>query len=100
MMCLGSVHAFQTNSRGASNTLVTTIRSASRTMFSAITGLLFLLLFYNSFNFFETLFPKLPIAECPIADCLDRLGSQRAHTFSSTLCLDHDPRPHQVGNMF
>src|SRR6202044_3478659 len=38
----GSVHAFQTNSRGASKTLVTTIRSISLTLFSAISGLLFL----------------------------------------------------------
>src|ERR1700743_432478 len=43
----GSVHAFQTNSRGASKTLVTTIRSISLTVFFAISGLLFLHLIYN-----------------------------------------------------
>src|SRR2546427_992228 len=35
----GSVHAFQTNSRGASKTLVTTIRSISLTVFSVISDL-------------------------------------------------------------
>src|SRR5580692_522679 len=39
----GSVHAFQTNSRGASKTLVITIGSVSLTVFSVISGLLFLL---------------------------------------------------------
>src|ERR1022692_1766917 len=38
----GSVHAFQTSSRGASKTLVTTIRSISLTVFSVISDLLFL----------------------------------------------------------
>ena len=27
-------------------------------------------------------------------------GPKGAHTLSSTLRLDHNPRPHQVGNMF
>src|SRR5580658_9506004 len=39
----GSVHAFHTNSRGASKTLVTTIRSISLTVFFVISDLLFLL---------------------------------------------------------
>src|ERR1700733_6323351 len=39
----GSVHAFHTNSRGASKILVTTIRSISLTVFSVISDLLFLL---------------------------------------------------------
>src|SRR6202140_657599 len=38
----GSVHAFHTNSRGASKILVTTIRSISLTVFSVISDLLFL----------------------------------------------------------
>src|SRR5215471_3367173 len=38
---LGSVHAFQTNSRGASKTLVTTIRSTSLAVFFVISDLLF-----------------------------------------------------------
>src|ERR1700761_235168 len=50
----GSVHAFQTNSRGASNTLVTVIRSFSRTMLSAIFDLLFLHLFDHCIQFVET----------------------------------------------
>src|ERR1035438_2926986 len=94
---LGSVHAFQTNSRGASKTLVTTIRSTSLTMFSAISGLLFLHLIYNYFQLVEALFPESAIANRPVADCLDRLWSKRAHTLSSTLRLDHNPRPYQVG---
>src|SRR6201997_5252981 len=58
MMYFGSVHAFQTNSRGASKTLVTTIRSTSLTTFSAISGLLFLHLIDNHFQFVEALFPE------------------------------------------
>src|ERR1700683_1338700 len=54
MMYFGSVHAFQTNSRGASKTLVTTIRSISLTVFPVISDLLFLHLFYNDFQFVET----------------------------------------------
>src|SRR5579884_3640477 len=38
----GSVHAFQTNARGASKTLVITIRSFSLTLFFAISDLCFL----------------------------------------------------------
>src|SRR5580765_3530194 len=85
----GSVHAFQTSSRGASKTLVTTIRSIS---FSAISGLLFFHLIDNTFQLVEALFPEPAIADRPVADCLDRLGSKRAHTLSSTLRLDHNPR--------
>src|ERR1700751_1647892 len=96
----GSVHAFQTSSRGASKTLVTTIRSISLTVFSVISDLLFLHLLYNYIQFVETLFPESAIADRPVADCLDRLRPKRAHTLSSTLRLDHNPRPHQVGNMF
>src|SRR5271163_2200366 len=96
----GSVHAFQTNSRGASKILVTTIRSISLTVFCVISCLLFLHLIYNYFELVETLFPESAIAKRPVADCLDRLWPKRAHTLSSTLCLDHNPRPHQIGNMF
>src|ERR1700730_13424651 len=100
IMYFGSVHAFQTNSRGASKTLVTTIRSISLTVFSVITDLLLFHLIYNYIQFVETLFPESAIANRPIADCLDRLWPKRAHTLSSTLRLDHNPRPHQGGNMF
>src|SRR5580698_5654668 len=96
----GSVHACQTSSRGASKTLVTTIRSISLTVFSVISGLLFLHLIYNHIQFVEALFPESAIANRPVADCLDRPWPKRAHTLSSTLHLDHNPRPHQVGNMF
>src|SRR6266852_1342378 len=96
----GSVHAFQTNSRGASKILVTTIRSISLTVFSVISDLLFFHLIYNHIQLVETLFPESAIANRPVADCLDRLWPKRAHTLSSTLRLDHNPRPHQVGNMF
>src|ERR1700733_8796282 len=100
MMYFGSVHAFQTSSRGASKTLVTTIRSTSLTLFSAISGLLFLHLVYNYFQFVEALFPESAIANRPVADCLDRLWPKRAHTLSSTLRLDYNARPHQISNMF
>src|ERR1700683_2786799 len=96
----GSVHALQTNSRGASKILVTTIRSISLTVFSVISDLLFLHLIYNYIQFVETLFPESAIADRPVADCLNRLGPKRAHTLSSTLRLDHNPRPHQIGDMF
>src|ERR1700716_4543619 len=96
----GSVHAFQTNSRGASKTLVTTIRSISLTVFSVISDLLFLHLIYNYIQFVETLFPESAIADRPVADCLNCLGPKRAYALPSPLCLDHNPRPHQVGDMF
>src|ERR1700744_1352405 len=95
----GSVHAFQTSSRGASKTLVITIRSVSFTVF-AMSDLLFLHLLYNCIQFVETLFPEAAIADRPVADCLNRLWPERANTLPSTLRLDHNPRPHQVGNMF
>src|SRR3979409_1353743 len=96
----GSVHAFQTNSRGASKILVTTIRSISLTVFSVISDLLFLHLIYNYIQFVETLFPESAKANRPVADRLNRLWPKRAHALSSTLRLDYNPRPHQVGNMF
>src|SRR5579864_8357851 len=68
----GSVHAFHTNSRGASKTLVTTIRSISLTVFFAISGLLFLHLIYDYIEFVEALFPESTIAKRPVADWLDR----------------------------
>ena len=52
------------------------------------------------FQFVETLFPESAIADRPVADLLDRRWPERAHTLPSTLRLDHNPRPHQVGNMF
>src|ERR1700730_10845964 len=96
----GSVHAFQTNARGASNTLVTTIRSASLTVFFVISDLHFFHLIHNHIQLVETLFPEPAIINGPVADCLYRLWPKRAHTLSSTLLLDHNPRPHQAGNMF
>src|SRR5246127_4611292 len=96
----GSVHAFQTNSRGASKTLVTTIRSISFTVLFVMSNLRFLHLSHNRIQLVETLFPELAITNRPVADCLDRLGPKPANTLSSTLGLDHNLRPHQVGNMF
>src|SRR5450755_3141180 len=96
----GSVHAFQTKSRGASKILVTTIRSISLTVFFVISDLLFLHLIYNYIQFVETLFPESAIADRPVADSLDRRWPKGAHALSSTLRLNHNPRPHQVGNMF
>src|SRR5579862_7118734 len=53
----GSVHAFQTNSRGASKTLVTTIRSISFTVLFVISDLPFFHLIHNCIQPVETLFP-------------------------------------------
>src|SRR5580658_6831400 len=96
----GSVHAFQTNARGASKTLVITIRSISFTVLFVISDLRFFHLIHNHVQLVETLFPESAIVKRPVADCFDRLWPKRAHTLSSTLRLDHNPRPHQVGNMF
>src|ERR1700691_3222096 len=96
----GSVHAFQTNARGASKTLVITIRSVSLTVFFVISDLLFFHLIHNHTQLVETVFPESAIISRPVADCLDRLWPKRAHTLSSTLRFDHNPRSHQVGNMF
>src|ERR1700678_3820332 len=49
----GSVHAFQTNSRGASKTLVITIRSVSLTVFCVISELLFFHLIHNRTHLVE-----------------------------------------------
>src|ERR1700730_6423718 len=96
----GSVHAFHTNSRGASKTLVTTIRSISLTLFFVISDVHFFHLIYTDIQFVETLVPDSAIANRPVADRLNRLWPKRAHTLSSTLRLDYNPRPHQVGNVF
>src|SRR6202789_4089089 len=96
----GSVHAFQTNSRGASKTLVTTIRSVWLTVFFVISELLFFHLTHNHIQLVETLFPESAIISRPVADCLYRLWPKPAPTLSPALRLDHNPRPHQVGNMF
>src|SRR5487761_489065 len=86
----GSVHAFHTNSRGASKILVTTIRSISLTVFSVISDLLFLHLIYNYTQFVEALFPESAIAKRPVADCFNRFGPKPAYALPSTLCLDHN----------
>src|SRR3974390_924517 len=89
----GSVHAFQTSSRGASKTLVTTIRSVSFTVFFVISDLRFFHLIHNHLQLVETLFPELAIADRPVADCLYRLRPELADTLSSPLRLDHNQRP-------
>src|SRR5579872_2401539 len=96
----GSVHAFHTNSRGALKILVTTIRSVSLTALFVISDLRFFHLIHNHIQLVETLFPESAITKRPVADGLNRLWPKPAHTLSSTLCLDHNPRPHQVGDMF
>src|SRR6201994_776279 len=58
MMYFGSVHAFQTNSRGASKTRVIVIRSVSLTVLFVISNLLFLHLIYNYLQLVEALFPE------------------------------------------
>src|SRR5215467_6732342 len=96
----GSVHAFHTNSRGASKTLVTVIRSVSLTVLFVISDLRFFHLIHNHIQLVETLLPELAIANRPVADRLYRLRPERANTLSPTLRLDHNPRSHQVGNVF
>src|ERR1700679_3307289 len=96
----GSVYAFQTSSRGASKTLVTTIRSVSFTVLFVMTNLRLLHLLYDPIQLVETLFPESAIVKRPLADCLYCLGPKRAHAFASALGLDPNPRPHQVGDMF
>src|SRR6201993_3745759 len=96
----GFVHASQTNARGASKTLVITIRSFSLTVFFVIPDLRFFHLMQNHIQLVETLFPESAIANRPVADCLYRRWPKRAHALSSTLRLDHNPRAHQVSDMF
>src|SRR5271168_3526418 len=50
----GSVHAFQTNARGASKTLVITIRSFSLTVLFVISDLRLFHLIHNQFQLVET----------------------------------------------
>src|SRR6204780_4298407 len=78
----GSVHAFQTNSRGASKILVTTIRSVSFTVLFVISDLRFFHLIYNHIQLVEALFPELAIANRPVADCLYRFWPKPADTLS------------------
>src|ERR1700689_5936430 len=79
---LGSVHAFQTNSRGASKSRVTTIRSISLLVLFVISDLLFFHLIHHHFQFVETLFPEPAIRSRPVADGLDRPRPERAHTLA------------------
>src|ERR1700737_1318977 len=58
----GSVHAFQTSSRGASKTRVTTIRSVSLTVLLVISDLRPFHLIYDHIQFVQTLFPESAIA--------------------------------------
>src|ERR1700734_590341 len=68
----GSVHAFQTNSRGASKTLETTIRSISLTVFVAISDLRLFHLMDNHIQLVEALFPEPAIRNGPVTDRLYR----------------------------
>src|SRR6476661_10011805 len=69
----GSVHAFQTNSRGASKTRVKTIRSISFTGLFVMSNLRFFHLSHNRIQLVETLFPESAITNRPVADRLNRL---------------------------
>src|SRR4029077_17215126 len=92
MMYFGSVHAFQTNSRGASKTRIIVIRSVSLTVLFVISDLLFFHLLPILFQLVETLFPEAALVGRPVAYRLYRLRPERAHSLSSTLGLDHNPR--------
>src|SRR5947209_6491805 len=96
----GCVHAFQTNSRGASKTLVTTIRLVSFSVLFVMSNLLFFHLLHHCIELVETLFPEAAIADRPIADSLYPFWPERANTLSSALRLRHNPSPHQVSDMF
>src|ERR1017187_1859288 len=79
MMCFGSVHAFQTGSRGASNTRVMTISrsevaSATLPLFAAIAfSFLFLGLDFAQIGVqpIEAFFPELAVALHPIGNILE-----------------------------
>src|SRR3984885_12238260 len=81
----GSVHAFQTNARGASKTLVITIRSVSLTVFFVISDLRFFHLIHNHIQLVETLFPEPAIISRPAGKSLHRLWPKSAPPLSSTL---------------
>src|SRR5947208_16730627 len=74
----GSVHAFQSNSRGASKTLVITIRSFSLTVFFVISGLRLFDLITNHIQPFETLFSESAIANRRVVACPYRLSPTAA----------------------
>src|SRR5260370_12601774 len=76
----GAVHAFQTNSPGASKTLLTTIRSLSLTLFSVIPDLFFLNLVHNYIHLVETPLPEPAIANRPTPHYLHPLPPQHPHT--------------------
>src|ERR1700728_2988714 len=96
----GSVHAFQTSSRGASKTLVTTIRSFSLTVFFVISDLRFFHLIHNHIQLVTRLFPESARANRPVADCLYRLWPKPANALSPRRRLDRNPRPHQGARVF
>src|ERR1700685_1149935 len=62
----GSVHAFQTNSRGASKTFVTTKRSGALTVFSVISDLRLFHLLHNRIQLVETFFPEPAVIKRPV----------------------------------
>src|SRR5260370_16860546 len=76
----GSVHAFQTSSRGASKTLVTTIRSVSLTMFFVISHPRFFHFIHHHIQLVETLFPESALANPPIAPFLNHFPPMPAYT--------------------
>src|SRR5208283_6210452 len=81
----GSVHAFQTNSRGASKILVIT-RFSKR--FASRSAIFHLRLFHfrqNCIQLVETLFPEATVIERPVADSLYRFWPQRTHALPPTL---------------
>src|SRR3954451_15039239 len=65
----GSVHAFQTNSRGASKTLVIIIRSVSFTVSFVISDFRLFHLIDHHFQLVEAFFPEAAIVKSPVADC-------------------------------
>src|SRR5260221_3180702 len=69
----GFVHASQTNARGASKTLVITIRSVSLTVFFVISDLRFFHLIHNHMQLVETLFPESAVSNPPVPDYLFHL---------------------------
>src|SRR5258705_10825866 len=79
----GFVHASQTNARGASTSLVTTIRTVSLTVSFVISDLRFFHLIHNHIQLVETLFPESAIPNRPVAECLHRLWPKRAPALPS-----------------
>src|SRR5438445_5934052 len=83
-MCFGSLHNFQTSSRGASNTRLAAISRAAVSLLFATAADIFLLLFLQIGEVFvetiECVFPEAAVVRDPVGDLLERAGVEAART--------------------